>query len=249
MEISTNGLAVVKAFEGCLKPVGGGRITTYYCPASVLTIGYGHTNLGGVPPRIAPGDVWTKAQCDAALAADMGKFERHVSGLAPEITDQNRFDALVSWSFNCGGPASSAVWTYARRGDVAGTQERLKRWTKGGGRVLPGLVRRREAEAELFAGHVDRAFLVAQIARGPEPMPQRADVPRPPASEIARRTKGEAATAAAGGATAGTVATTETSEVGASLATWAAIGVGVALALIGVALAIRKARIIRADWA
>ena len=177
MKISDNGLAVVKAFEGCLKPVPGmaGHFRQYICPAGVPTIGWGHTNHH--PPRFDAGTVWSQAKCDEVLRGDMGRFERHVEKHAPEVTIQHRFDALVSWSYNTGGPPSSAVWTYARRGDVAATRARLARWNKGGGRVLAGLVRRRESEADLFEGKIDEALRTAGAIRllTRKPMPQRAD--------------------------------------------------------------------------
>jgi lysozyme len=164
MKISDNGLAIVKAFEGCLKPVPGmpGHFKPYHCPANVLTVGYGHTNHHA--PRFDAGAIWTQAQCDAVLRDDMGVFERHVEKHAPGLK-QHQFDALVSWSFNCGGPAGSAVWTYARQGDAGAVRARLARWNKGGGRVLPGLVRRREAEADLFEGKIDEALRTAGAIR------------------------------------------------------------------------------------
>ncbi|MEX0752819.1 MAG: lysozyme [Xanthobacteraceae bacterium] len=261
------GLAIVKAFEGCLKPVPGrpGFFTTYYCPAHVLTIGYGHTNLGGVPPRIAPGIVWSQRDCDNALTADMGKFERHVAKLAPQVTAQHRFDALVSWAFNTGGPANSSVWTYARRGDAAETAARLMRWNKArvNGKLveLRGLTRRRACEAALFEGKPDAALRIAGATRaGIEPMAQ--DVPRPlvPPQQVARKSQGEIAAAAAGGTLATASATkTETQQPltpdpsaqggGEMIAGWIGIGFGAAVALLALVLLVRKCKKLDADWA
>jgi lysozyme len=248
MQINAAGLAIVKAFEGCLKKLPNGNFTTYYCPANVLTIGYGHTNLAGVLPKIAPGIVWTQADCDNALRNDMGKFERHVMKMAPEVKDPNQFAALVSFSFNTGGPASSSVWKYARAGNKAETRVRLSRWNKGGGRVLNGLVRRREAEADLFDGKVDEALRTAGVARGTLPMPQRADTPKPPASTVAKAARKEAAGAAIGTATAGTTEQ-QASPVGKSLIEWTLIGAGVAIALVCVFLAAKKIKALKEDWA
>jgi lysozyme len=250
MQINAAGLAIIKAFEGCLKKLPDGRFTTYQCPANVTTIGYGHTNLGGVPPHITRGDIWTQADCDSALAADMGKFERHVSRLGPEIKDPNQFAAIVSWSFNCGGPASSSVWKYARAGDKAETRVRLLRWNKAGGRVLNGLVRRRESEADLFDGNVSEALRTAGVARGALPMPQRADVPKPPPSAVAKVVRKEAAGATATGGTSATVAAKEPAgSIGMKLLEWTAIGLCAGISLILIVLAVKRGREFIRDWA
>src|SRR5262245_56908989 len=73
MKSSNNGLALVKAFEGCLKPASMGMFKPYYCPANVLTIGYGHTNNHG--RSFNSGSLWSQAECDAELASDMEHFE------------------------------------------------------------------------------------------------------------------------------------------------------------------------------
>lgn len=92
------GAQVVEAFESCPKSVPGrpGCFTTYYCPAHVLTIGWDHTNLGGVPPKISPGDVWSKADCDQAFSNDMHRFESWVTRTFAGVPlTQYEFDALV----------------------------------------------------------------------------------------------------------------------------------------------------------
>lgn len=250
MQVNDTGIAIIKAFEGCEKPMKGrlGYFTPYYCPAGVLTVGYGHTNLGNIPPKVTAGTAWSYADCEKALRNDMRKFEQHVSRLGPEITDPNQYAAIVSWALNTGGPASSSVWKYARAGNVAETRVRLSRWNKGGGRILSGLVRRREAEADLFAGKVDEALRTAGVARGKAKMPQGVDVPKPPAAEIAKAAKRETTGAVAGTAAAG--ATASASEnVGRSLAEWTLIGAGIAIAIVCIVLAVRKAREFAKDWA
>jgi lysozyme len=251
MKISDQGLAIVKAFEGCLKPVPGraGHYKPYVCPGGVLTIGWGHTNHH--PPRFDRGTVWSAQECDEALRGDMATFEAHVRRRAPEVTIQNRFDALVSWSYNTGGPASSAVWTYARAGDVAGTVERLARWNKGGGKVLAGLVRRRKSEGELFAGRIDQALRTAgaiRFATG-QPMPQRSDRPRPPAREVARQVQREA-----GGAAAGTAIGTGSTQIpqqdgGMGVGAWVGVAIGALIVAVAVFAAVRRGRAFIADWA
>jgi lysozyme len=61
-------------------------------------------------PRFAAGAVWSQAECDAALAAGMVTFERHVQQLCHVDLTQWEFDALMSWSFNTGGPATATLW-------------------------------------------------------------------------------------------------------------------------------------------
>ena len=101
------------------------------------------------------------AECDAALAGDMGTFERWVSRLAKVPLAQHEFDALVSWSFNTGGPESATLWKKLNAGNKAAVPAELAKWNRGGGKVLAGLVRRRKAEGLLFAGDVKGALAVA----------------------------------------------------------------------------------------
>jgi lysozyme len=161
MRMSQNGLAIVKAFEGCLEPVKGrpGYFKTYIDPVGVPTIGYGHTNHH--EPRFTSATVWSQQQCDDALAGDMAVFEAHVSKLAKVPLEQHEFDALVSWAYNTGGPETATLWRKLNAGDKASVPKELAKWNRGGGRVLNGLVRRRKAEGQLFAGDVAGALQTA----------------------------------------------------------------------------------------
>lgn len=166
MKISENGLAIVKAFESCLRPVGGGKFKAYVDPVGVLTIGWGHTNHH--EPKFTASTVWAQLQCDVALAGDMATFEEHVSKLAKVELAQHEFDALVSWAFNTGGPKTATLWKRLNAGDKKAIPNELAKWNKGGGRELAGLTRRRKAEAQLFAGDVVAAFKTAQISAPPK---------------------------------------------------------------------------------
>lgn len=131
-------LPVIKEFEGC-------RLTSYRCPAGVWTIGWGATG-----PDIVEGLTWTQQQADARLVADARRFAVGVARIFPGAT-ATQAGALTSWAFNVGLGAAEQS-TAARRwaaGDRAIGDELLK-WTKAGGRDLPGLVRRRAAERDLF---------------------------------------------------------------------------------------------------
>lgn len=166
MKIGTDGLAIVKAFESCMKAIKGrpGFFAAYVDPVGVLTIGWGHTNHH--LPKFDSSTIWTQAQCDAALAGDMATFEEHVNGLAKVPLQQYEFDALVSWSFNTGGPSTASLWGALNRGDKAVIPANLAQWDKGtvNGQkvVLAGLTRRRKAEGLLFQGRIAEAYKVAQ---------------------------------------------------------------------------------------
>ena len=176
MKISPNGLAIVKAFESCLKPVGGGRFRAYLDPVNVLTIGWGHTNHH--EPQFDLDSIWTQNECDAVLASDMQIFEKHVSKQAKVPLKQHEFDALVSWAFNTGGPASASLWRTLNRGDKEDVPDCLLMWDKAGGKTLRGLTRRRQAEAALFMGDIDEAFRIAGVKKPTTPKPD--PVPPPP---------------------------------------------------------------------
>lgn len=138
MKISDAGLAIIKEFESL-------QLKAYLCPAQVWTIGYGHT--GGVQK----GQVIDESEADAFLREDVEKFEECVSYAVPDLT-QPQFDACVSLAFNigCNAFAQSTLVKMLKAGNVAGAADQFLRWNKGGGKVLPGLTRRRTAERELF---------------------------------------------------------------------------------------------------
>lgn len=161
VRISETGLALVMAFEGCLKPVPGkaGFFKPYTCPAGVLTIGWGHTNHHA--PTFSEGTVWSQRQCDDALRGDLARFERIVARTAAAPLAQHEFDALVSWAYNTGGPSSAGVWRALRAGRRRDVAAELAKWNRGGGLVLAGLVRRRKAEGLLFDGRIEEALRVA----------------------------------------------------------------------------------------
>lgn len=155
------GLELVRAFESCMKKIPGrpGFFKPYMDSAGVLTIGWGHTNHH--LPRFDARSVWSQAECDSALAGDMSTFERRVLDLAKVQLEQHEFDALVSWSFNTGGPASATLWKRLNAGQKSAAPAELAKWNRAGGKVLAGLVRRRKAEGLMFKGDVRGALAVA----------------------------------------------------------------------------------------
>jgi lysozyme len=162
-----------KAGEDLMHKFEGFRSRPYLCPAHIWTIGYGHVLYqeqirlpvvrveGKETPMIRkemplkPEDnrVWTKTEIDELFRTDVGTFERGVLRLVPGVVGrQGSFDALVSISYNfgLGNLQRSTIRMRANRGDWEGAAEAFRVWTKGGGKVLPGLVKRREAEIALF---------------------------------------------------------------------------------------------------
>ena len=129
---------MIKHFEGC-------ELTAYYCPANVLTIGVGHTG-----PDVYEGQQITQAVANQLLRDDLDRFEKAVINSIDVPLDQSEFDALVSFTFNCGAGAlqDSMLRTRLNRGETKRTvfAEELPRWTSGG---MAGLVRRRHAEVRL----------------------------------------------------------------------------------------------------
>ena len=160
-KISESGLELVKAFENCMARIKGrpGCFRPYRDSAGVLTIGWGHTNHH--LPRFTRDAVWTQAECDAALAGDMITFERHVQRLCKIELAQHEFDALVSWAFNTGAPATATLWKKLNAGNRKVVPVELAKWNRAGGRVLAGLTRRRKAEGLMFAGDVKGALALA----------------------------------------------------------------------------------------
>ena len=141
MKISQEGIALIKKFEGC-------ELEAYKCAAGVLTIGYGHTK------GVTEGMQITKAQADEMLVEELATYESYVSDAVENQLDQCMFDALVSWTYNLGPTnlLSSTMLKVLNTGEYEEVPAQLKRWNKASGKVLEGLVRRREAEALLFEG-------------------------------------------------------------------------------------------------
>lgn len=179
MKTSPAGLAVIKAFEGCHRAIPGrpGQFKAYVDPVGVLTIGYGHTNHH--PPKFEASTIWSQGDCDRALSADLETFERHVERQAKVALEQYEFDALVSWAFNTGGPATATLWRKLNARNKSAIPDELAKWNKGGGRVLAGLTRRRKSEGFLFAGDIDSALAVAG-AKKPPSLPVGKPFPPPP---------------------------------------------------------------------
>ena len=134
MKINNEGLALIKSFEGC-------RLVAYKCPAGVWTIGYGHT------AGVTEGQVITQAQADNMLKSDMKKYEKYVADNVKIPLNENQFSALVSFCYNCG---VGNLRTLVKNRNAQQIADAMILYNKASGKVLAGLVRRREAERKLF---------------------------------------------------------------------------------------------------
>lgn len=135
---------LAERFEGYAKALPDGRCTTYRCPAGVLTIGYGSTH------GIKEGDIWTREQAKAALKGEMIKALHAAITLCPGLEKEpvGRQAAIADFIYNLGEGAfeKSTLRKVINAGNWEAVPDQLRRWNKGGGKVLPGLVARREAE-------------------------------------------------------------------------------------------------------
>lgn len=254
MQISIDvGIPIVKAFEGCHAAVSNrpGFFTTYYDIVGVLTIGYGHTNLGGVLPKIAKGDVWSQQDCTKALANDMRRFEERVNRILAGVTlTQYEFDALVSFDFNTGGLDKSSIPAKIKSGRSKEVYPTLMKWNHAGGKVVAGLTRRRDCEGHLFNGQIDTALKIAGTEReSPALMARRVDRPRVPVKEVAKAGTPEIAVAAVSSGTAVTGQATRPNGPDTTILNGAAVGFGVVVLVAAVCLLIARWRRMDADWA
>lgn len=157
MKVSDAAKKMIKHHEGV-------RTRPYRCPALLWTVGVGHVidpNHIKVPfeqrKSLPIPDGWdrtlTMAEVDAILAQDLARFERGVARLCPAVIGhQGPFDALVSFAFNVGlgNLQRSGLRMKTNRGDFEEAADEFMKWTKAGGRVLPGLVKRRMDEKALY---------------------------------------------------------------------------------------------------
>lgn len=142
MKISEEGISLIKKFEGC-------KLEAYLDAVDVPTIAYGRTK------DVKIGDICTQQQAEDWLEEELVEYEGYVNEAVKVELTQPQFDSLVSWTYNL-GPSNlnrSSMLRVLNTSDYDNVPEQIMRWNKAGGRVLAGLVRRREAEAEMFKGN------------------------------------------------------------------------------------------------
>jgi lysozyme len=130
---------MIAEFEGC-------RLHAYHDSVGVPTIGYGHTK------GVHMGDTWTQAQADEALREEVSEFMDGVLRYVHTDVNEHQLAALTSFAYNLGLGAlkRSTLLRKLNSGDYAGAEHEFHKWTHAGGRVLRGLVRRRDEEAREF---------------------------------------------------------------------------------------------------
>jgi len=140
LSISENGLSLIKKFEGCKLYAYKAVSTEKY-----WTIGYGHYGSD-----VRQGQTITQAQADALLRTDCASAEKAVNRYNDKYHwNQNQFDALVSFTFNCGVGNLNLLLNNGNR-TISEISAKITAYNKAGGKVLKGLVTRRAAEKELF---------------------------------------------------------------------------------------------------
>ena len=156
MKISARGIQLIKHWEGV-------RYRPYTCSARLFTIGVGHVLYpaqGRLPLDqrdaypLEPHDnrTFSKDEVNGLLSADLQRFEVGVARLFPVVLTQGQNDALVSFAFNLGlgGVQRSTLRQKVLRGETQEAADEFLKFTRGGGKILPGLVKRRNDERALF---------------------------------------------------------------------------------------------------
>ena len=139
MNLGYKGTKLLKYFEGC-------KLTAYQDSVGVWTIGYGHTK------GVYDGMTITQEEAEQMLLTELEEYEGYVEKYVTVPLTQNQFDALVVWVYNLGPTnfRNSTLLKELNSGDYTAAGKEITRWNKAGGKVLAGLVKRREAEAQLF---------------------------------------------------------------------------------------------------
>ena len=139
MKLGERGTEILKYFEGC-------KLTAYQDSVGVWTIGYGHTK------GVYNGMTITQEEAEQMLLTELEEYEGYIEDMVTVPLTQNQFDALVVWIYNLGPTnfRNSTLLKELNAGNYNAAGQEITRWNKAGGKVLAGLVKRREAEAELF---------------------------------------------------------------------------------------------------
>jgi GH24 family phage-related lysozyme (muramidase) len=171
MKTNRAGIELIKRWEGC-------RLTAYQDSVGVWTIGYGLTSAAGLGP-VKKGMTITQQQADDYLVRALVSYEAAVTRVLARAPNEHQFAAMVSLCYNI-GPGAFAKSSIAKRfnvGDAAGAADAFRLWNKAGGKVLQGLVNRREDERKLF---LTPALAVEAPKPSPAPIPPPPDI-EPPA--------------------------------------------------------------------
>ena len=139
MKISEDGLELIKKFEGC-------ETTAYQDSVGVWTIGFGHTK------GVEEGQTCSIEDAESMLADEMDEYEGYINNMVKVELQQHEFDSLVAWVYNLGPTnlSESTMLKVLNGGQFDRVPDEMNRWTRAGGEILEGLVRRRQAESLMF---------------------------------------------------------------------------------------------------
>ena len=145
IKIGIEGINLIKQFEGC-------KLKSYLCPAKIWTIGYGNTFYeNGI--KVKEGDTITQQRAEELLKFILIQFEQYVDSYTRDDVTQNQFSSLTSFCYNV-GPQNLKSSTLLKKININPQDPTIAlefaKWNKGGGKILSGLVRRREAEKNLY---------------------------------------------------------------------------------------------------
>lgn len=180
MDISARALGMLYEFEGKHKKLPDGRYKAYRCPANVPTI------YCGLTKGVKDGMIITEAEGERLLLKELTQYEDAVERLVKVEINQSQFDALTLLVFNIGIGAfeRSTLLKQLNKGDYQAVPAQMMRWVNGGGKKLPGLVKRRAAEAALFceieAQKVDEGDAAEDL------LPQHVEEAKPPVTQVAK---------------------------------------------------------------
>ena len=204
MQMSQEGIdALLKKYEGC-------KLKSYRCPANVCTIGYGHTSAAGAP-AVTDGMTITQKQADDILRRDLVKYETAVYNMVKQPLTQHQFDVLVDFAYNAGvgNLQSSTLLKKVNAAQFDAVPAELMKWTKGkipgkGMQVLPGLLRRRQAESAWWMAHEIAPIGAVSLVSAPQDEPtedeheQRTEPQSVPVPSMSDSKQGNAAIVTAG---------------------------------------------------
>jgi lysozyme len=145
MKVNAEGYALIKKFEGC-------QLKAYRCPANVLTIGYGNTFYEN-GDKVKEGDVITQERAESLAKFVIDQFAVSIAPFINQPLNDNQFSACISLAYNIGTgnfKKSSVFKKLNINPNDATIADSFRLWNKGGGKVLAGLVKRREAEIQLY---------------------------------------------------------------------------------------------------
>lgn len=145
MNITDKGINLIKKYEGC-------KLTSYLCPAKIPTIGWGNTMYKN-GSKVQLGQTITQQEADDLLVHHLNYFAERIKDMLKVTLNDNQFNAILSFAYNC-GIGNLRISTLFRKLNINPSDPSIKeeflKWNKGGGKILPGLTKRRTEESQLY---------------------------------------------------------------------------------------------------